>query len=172
MAKKFLEGLVFGAGFAISLVVISYLAAFLAMSSFSPQRFVPNASSHPEAGQEFGMEQPGPPFGELTVEDQIKKASVIALIRYEPETNGKHKAVFSEFLKKQPAAKFYYKLGDEYPSASYYTGSETNYGDGLVVFFVGSPAESRMSMSYANDRVRALGDMPMDLLRTKIRGSK
>ena len=42
-------------------------------------------------------------------------------------------------------------------------------GDGEVVFFTGSPAMMQLAMSYSEDRIRGLGDMPLALLREKAR---
>jgi hypothetical protein len=37
----------------------------------------------------------------------------------------------------------------------------------MVMFFTGSPATMRMSMTYFGDRVHSLGDLPIELLRQK-----
>jgi hypothetical protein len=56
---------------------------------------------------------------------------------------------------------------DEYSAASYYPKQGTSHGDGIVIFFDGSPAMMRLSMSYSGDRIQSLGDMPLELLRAK-----
>lgn len=107
------------------------------------------------------------PFHELELSEQIKQSSVIALLKYEQATDGKRHAVIKEFLKKSPGTEIYYAVGDEYKHSSYYPNAGTNYGDGLVIFFVGSPAQMRLSMSFEGDRIRGLGDLPVNLLREK-----
>ena len=77
------------------------------------------------------------------------------------------KAVIKEFLKKDPEVTFHYEIGDEYPSASFYPKPGTDRGDGLVAFFVGSPAEMRLSMTYSGDQISGLGDLPLELFRKK-----
>lgn len=167
MPRKFLEGLVFGTGFALAFVVI----AWLAVSLFVPMAF--RSSELPVAMNGKGptlapqAQESVPQFYELPVEEQIKRASVIGLARYELSPDGKKKAVFREFLKKDPNTTIYYDIGDEYPSASYYPNEGKVYGDGMIVFFVGSPAKMTMSMSYEGDRIRGLGDIPLELLRKK-----
>lgn len=167
MFKRFVDGLVFGSGFAIAFVVISMLATFLVMPMVFRPGMPPDISiSHP--GPPVGMfDESGPRFHELSVDEQIKQASVIALARYEPVPDGKMKAVIREFLKKEPDATLYYSIGDEYPSSSYYPKEGESRGDGLIIFFVGSPAMMRMSMSYSGDRILSLGDIPLQLFRNK-----
>jgi hypothetical protein len=42
-----------------------------------------------------------------------------------------------------------------------------NYGDGVVIFFTGSPASMSMSMSFSGDRIHGLGDIPLQLFKQK-----
>lgn len=177
MFKKFTEGLVFGGGFAISFVAIWYVAAYLISPMFIASRIEHEANKHlSELGANIQPSKPGSaeasresavPFHELGLEDQIKNSSVIALAKYERDPDGKMKAIIKEFLKKEPNVTIYYKIGEEYPSSSYYPKDNTSYGDGVVIFFTGSPATMRMSMSYSGDRIRGLGDLPLELFRKK-----
>jgi hypothetical protein len=175
MLKKFNEGLLFGGGFAISFVTVWYVAAYLItpmFSSFLAREVNMQLSGTGWEGQstEKRYEEPAknePPFHELTLEEKIKSASVIALARYERGADGMMRAIIKEFLKKEPDVTIYYDVGDEYQPSSYYPKENTSYGDGMVIFFVGSPASMRMSMSYSGDRIRSLGDLPLELFRRK-----
>lgn len=177
MLKKFAEGLVFGGGFAISFVVIWFMAAYLISPMFIASRIAQEANrqiSGPGANVAPSKRQSAEaahmstiPFHELGLEDQIRNSSAIALARYERAADGRMKAVIREFLKKDSNATIYYKIGDEYPSAGYYPKDDTSYGDGVVIFFTGSPATMKMSMTYSGDRIRGLGDLPVELLRRK-----
>ncbi|GHU29057.1 hypothetical protein AGMMS50256_13010 [Betaproteobacteria bacterium] len=177
MLKKFGEGLVFGAGFAISFVliycVVSYLTFPMIFTSTVEREM---RSSRPEVGTNKhppessitgNVQEPSVPFYDMQIEDQIKQSSVIALAKFEPSADGKTRTIIKEFLKKEPNVKIYYDIGDEYPEASGYPSDEKVYGDGIVIFFVGSPASSRMGMSYSGNRIRGLADMPIELLRKK-----
>ena len=106
-------------------------------------------------------------FYELSPEEQIARASVIVLAEYEPSSDGKMKAVIKEFLKRDEGITFYYELGDEHPSSSYYPKEDTKYGNGLIIFFEGNPASMRQSLSYYGDRINSLGDMPLELFKSK-----
>ena len=44
---------------------------------------------------------------------------------------------------------------------------EAIFGDGAVVFFMGSPATMKMAVTYTGDRIHGLGDIPIELLREK-----
>ena len=176
MLKKFIEGIVFGSGFTISFVAIWYVAAYLIYPMFvesqieqatykrlsNGKKIEPSVTSETNTFDESGI-----PFHELGLEEQIQKSSIIAMAKYEPSPDGQMKAIIKEFLKKDPNVTFYHKLGEEYPSSSYYPKDNTSYGDGVIIFFTGSPARMRMSMSYSGGFIRGLGDMPIELLREK-----
>lgn len=175
MMRKFTEGLVFGAGFAISFLVLWYAAAYWVTpvitasridqinEDLSPELSVTGSRDRPE----ILVDEQTKPFHEMPIEDQIKASSAIALARYEKGSDGKMRAVIQEFLKKDPDATIYYDVGDEYPHSSYYPTENTSYGDGVIIFFVGSPAQMRMAMTFSGDRIGGLGDLPLVLLREK-----
>lgn len=175
--NKFKEGLMFGGGFGLSFIVLWYLSAYLISPIFvesQVQRVNETLAPSIDAAPSVSIDQhnatsPQPviPFHELPVDEQIKKSSVIALAKYERGSNGHMKAIIKEFLKKDPSVTVYYDIGDEHPSSSYFAKDDTRYGDGLVIFFTENPASMKMSVSYAGDRLRSLGDMPIELLKKK-----
>ncbi len=167
MGKKFLEGVVFGTGFAIAFIALAWLGVSLLTSAHVSQGdSTVSFGTSRQPSTPVGAES-GPPFHELPLEEQIKRASVIALARYEPAPDGRKRAILKEFLKKDPETTIYYKIGDEFTSASFYPAEGSERGDGLVIFFVGSPATMRMSMTFFGDRIPSLGDIPLELFRNK-----
>lgn len=167
MFKKFLEGLVFGAGFALSFLVIGWVGASALFSTGFVSQRSSSSASVTKTHQIDEDDEKRPPFYELPVEEQIEEASIIALARYEPAEDGRMRAVLKEILKNKAGTTFHYEVGDEYSPSSYYPKSGTSYGDGIVIFFEGSPAMMRRAISYDGDRIPALGDMPMELFRDK-----
>ena len=175
MFKKFTEGLVFGGGFGISFILLWYIAAYLVYPMFVGPQIEKTGSEQlsgiesqlpsSKSGRTEITRKTGKPFYELGLEDQIKQASIIAIAKYEKSPDGKMKTIVKEFLKKEPGTTIYYKIGDEYPGSSYYPKENTMYGDGVVIFFTGSPATMKMSMSYSGDRIQSLGDIPIELFR-------
>jgi hypothetical protein len=91
---------------------------------------------------------------------------VIALATHRIEKD-QVKTVIAEILKQTPGTTFYYKIGDEWRTHQPLRPN-TSYGEGQVMFFVGSPAQFRFSTSYHDGRITGLGDMPLDVLRKKI----
>lgn len=175
MVKRFFNGMIFGLGFSIAFITISYAGvSFLILPKvMGPQEF--EVARNPK-GQElmheesFNAESKNElklPFHELTLDEQIKNSSVIVLTKYEKIEDGKVKSIISDILKHEGGATFYYSVGDEYHDSSFYPRDDIHYGDGQVVFFVGSPASMRMSMSYNGDRIGSLGDIPIELFRAK-----
>ena len=112
-------------------------------------------------------EDPYDDFFNWPIEKQIEEASVIALTIWETDA-GNLKCIVKEFLKTDPEATFYYNVGEEYKPHSKYPKKDTNYGDGEVLFFVGSPASMRYSITYRDGRLTGMGGMPLELLRQKV----
>lgn len=167
MLKRFVDGLVFGTGFAVAIIVVAVTAAsVLSPISFRSTEEPPRPAKSPTSPN-ARFEKPGLQFHDLPLEEQIARASVIALARYEPAADGKMKAVIREFLKKDPNTIIYYGVGDEYPSASFYPNVGRNNGEGVIIFFVGSPADMRLSVTYDGDRIRGLSDIPLELFKNK-----
>jgi hypothetical protein len=106
-------------------------------------------------------------FSEWPLDKQIERASVIAVAKWQ-RANGTLKCVISEILKKTPNTTFYYKVGDEYQPANHAVRDDISYGDGQIMFFIGSPATFRFSTTYANNRIGGMGDMPISELREAI----
>lgn len=179
MLKKFIEGLIFGGGFGISFLALSYIAAFLiypvlthstiSHSDFDQQAYI--ETERPLSSSNITQEphKPIKHFYELEVEEQIKKSSVIALLRYEPSPDGKLKAIIKEFLKKDPNTTIYYALGDEHTRSSYYPkkGNTSNSDGGVIIFFTGSPASMIMTMTFSGDRIGGLSGIPLELFKKK-----
>ena len=107
-------------------------------------------------------------FNDWPLEKQIKASSVIALARYKSE-DGRLKCIITDILKQDPSSTFYYKVGDEYTELSQTPEPNTQYGDGAIMFFTGSPASFRFSTSFSGDRAMGLGDMPISVLKETIK---
>jgi hypothetical protein len=177
MFKKFIEGTIFGCGFILIIVLAWFgFSYYYVSSSSSPSK---NLSSYeidttPEGlpkpksqSKPKGVEKNDKSFHEMSPEETIQKASVIALAKYEKADDGKMRAIITEFLKKDANTEIYYKVGDEYTMLSEYPKDNYSHVDGLVIFFVGSPAKMRSAMSYQGDRITSLSDIPIKLFREK-----
>jgi len=156
MIRLFIKGLVFGAGFTVAVIAIIYIAYQFKYSGSN--RVIPNAAGEIQ-------------WHKLTNEQQIEKATVIAVVRYSKGEEGSMEAKFTEIYKDNPSVEFNYKLNDEYPSLKYYP--KDNYGvrGGAVIFFEGSPAEYRHALYLYDERVASFGDMPLDLLIKKYKST-
>jgi hypothetical protein len=109
-------------------------------------------------------------FSHLSPEKQVQSSTVIALATYE-KSDSTLKCVISEILKHVPDTAFYYKVGDEFRPGSHRTSEGTDYGDGQVLFFTGSPARLEIAVAVHGDRISGMGDMPVSMLRELIRSS-
>ena len=177
MLKKFTEGLVFGSGFGISFITISYITAYLIYPLFITSKIETHLNSEISDIHKSDinnttdlhniLKTPDIPFHELNLSEKINNASVIAIASYVKSDNGKMKAIIQEFLKKDKNTEIFYNIGDEYPTSSYYPKENITYGDGVVIFFTGSPAMMQYSTTFEGNRIRGLGDLPVELLREK-----
>jgi len=109
-------------------------------------------------------------FHDWPLDKQIQAASVIALAKHHVEKD-QVKTIFAEILKQTPGTTFYYKIGDEW-RMNQPVRPNTSYGNGQLMFFVGSPAQFRFSTSFSDGRITGFGDMPLELLRKKIKDQK
>ncbi|MFZ6800577.1 hypothetical protein [Undibacterium sp. Di24W] len=164
MLRKFKDGLIFGAGFSVAFLVLSYLGFLL----FTNMKWTNNTPVS-ENGEHIKVVKEIP-FHELSPEEQINRASVIALAKHEKLPNGKYAAVVKEFIKKDPNTTVYYKIGDEYPRNPNAPEVDKSYAENMLIFFTGSPATMVSSFTYSGERISSLGDMPIEVLRNKSRG--
>lgn len=112
-----------------------------------------------------GVSAPNRPgSSDIKPEDAIAESSVIAVVKYEQEGN-RYKAVLSEVLKKAPDASFNFQVGDEIKENSYEPRIGESRGDGMVVFFAGSPPNYRRGVSIFDDRILAFDEMPLAVFR-------
>lgn len=175
--KRFTEGLLFGAGFAISFTVVWYVAAYVIFPATVGPKIEKEANKQlseynskvvpPEVRRE--MERP---FHEMGPEESIAAASAIALAKYEPAPDGRMKAVVTEFLKKELDAKVPYDIGDEYSSGSYYPKENVSRGEALLLFSKTRRSQEQVPWPFYHDRIAGLGDMPMELFRKKVKESR
>ena len=174
MFRKFIEGAIFACGF-ILIVVLAWFAFshyYISQVRHSEKSYeinttpegLPKPKNQPKTDD---FEKNSKNFHELTIEEKIQKASVIALAKYEKAEDGKMKAIITEFLKKNVNTEIYYKISDEFSDMSYYPKEKESHGDGLVIFFVGNPAKNVSGMSYYGDRITGLSDIPIKLFREK-----
>jgi hypothetical protein len=109
-------------------------------------------------------------FDRLSPVQQIQTSSVIALAKW--QTSGSTlRCVISEILKQAPDTAFYYKVGDEFRHGNQRVSEGTDYGDGQVLFFTGSPARLEVAVAVHRERISGMGDMPVSTLRDLIRNS-
>jgi len=169
--NKILSGFLFGLGFSVSCLLIYTAWMFLAVPAFMNAQFseewasnsAPEIASKPKSlDMEFTNN-----FHELSLDEQIAKSTVVLTTKFEKTDSGKYIQVVDEILKKKEGVELYYDVGDKWKThrGSIYT--EENRPLGFVVFMEGSPASMRYSVSYSEDRIGGLGDIPMSLLRDK-----
>lgn len=125
----------------------------------------------PSEGPTVSLQSEYPDFHRLPIEEKVKAASVVALGRYERGDGSTLRAIVTEIVKKTPGTVSYFDVGQEVPNASLLLRPGTNYGDGALIFFAGSPAMMRESYSVSKGRISGLGDVPVDRIREMARAT-
>jgi hypothetical protein len=111
-------------------------------------------------------------FHDWPIEKKIQSASVIAITTYKKEEDGRLKSIITSIPKQPEGGTFNYKIGDEYVPGGRYPRANTQYGDGDVIFFTGSPPMMRLSYSYAEGRIGGMGELPVEKLNELIKAHK
>lgn len=87
------------------------------------------------------------------LEEQLEAASVVALSTWRKD-GGDYRAVITEILKHREGTNFAYKVGDEVRRSRRNDRAGVDYGEGEVMFFMGSPAKLEYSIAYSEGRLR------------------
>ena len=153
--------------FIITIINTGLLAYVVLMPKYAGKEATGSLSktSIPESIQ---SEIPFNDFFKWPVDKKISESSAILLTKYQ-KNGDRLTAVVSEILKKNPGVDLYYNVGDEIQGFHQKIEKDTVYGDGQVVFMTGSPASFRFSTTYEHGRITGMGDMPISLLREKIK---
>jgi hypothetical protein len=150
----FKKGLVFGAGFSISVLCAVYIFMF---SGYFESKTI--EKSHLE--KIISLEN-------KTLEEQINLATAIYVTKYEESNSDFVKCVVTEVLKSSNKEGENYKVGDLYNEQGYYKGGNVVYGDGVIVFYFGNHGSQKSSYSYSENRVGGLNGITLELLREKV----
>jgi hypothetical protein len=164
LVRKLLAGAAFGAGILLAFVLTYFLVAPHVSYVFVPtndQRRV-DATSLPHNLNYSG----------LNTEEKIKVSSAIALGTYRRTNGGGNKIIIQEYLKKDPAGQLTYAVGEEVSDAISQRAASDDFGDGVVIFFVGSPTQTKMTATYVNGVIAALDNISIDDFRQRIAASR
>ena len=153
LTAKLLGGAAFGAGILLVYVLIFFLiaphASYVPVPTNDEKRFDATSSAH------------NLNFSTLTMEEKIKISSAIALGSYRHTKDGGSKIIIQEYLKKDPASRLTYAVGEEVSDALSQRAATDDFGDGVVIFFVGSPTQTKMTATYRNGVINGLDDISM-----------
>lgn len=106
---------------------------------------------------------------EQSLEQRLAQARLAIVVEYESEPDGRQRAVIRQFLRQSPDLPTPYKVGDEYPGASYFPRAGQHRGDGAVlVLDLAAPHRMNSSVSIHGGRIPALGDITIEQLRERL----
>jgi hypothetical protein len=167
--NKFISGLIFGLGFAISVIIVSLLS-FTFLAPKIAHTDTDSIVTSPTSATTDGNSKIGKNFNDLSVEEKIENSTAIIVTEVSKGSDGEYKAKVSDILMIKDGVSLYYKKGDIYDDhmdyKSYYP-DESTIPKGLIIFMSGNPAQMRYSVSYSGDRVDSLGGIPMALFKEK-----
>lgn len=166
MLKKFLSGIIIGTGFSIAALCVYTAWMFYVLPPLIDQSFTSEVltSENPRQRPYFSNT---PNFHELPVEEKIKLATAIIIVKSEKGENGKYKNVVEEILKIEEGVELYYNVGEVYEDDSHYKMSDEFMPTRAIIFMQGNPATMRFSTTFDGERIRGLGGISLALLRDK-----
>lgn len=144
MFKRFLSGVVFGAGFtaaALGLytVWVLYFFAPLIDQRIDSEQTAYHSPDEPEVYPHT------PNFRELSVDEKVQKSTAILILRFEEGQHGNYRSIVEEVLKQEQGIELYYEQGEVYEEDSHYSISDKFIPRRAVVFMQGSPAKMSFS---------------------------
>lgn len=163
MLQKFKEGLVFGLGFGISFIALSYMFAYLLFPIFvEPQleNSISNVTSNIKPSSFESIES----WNSLSANKKIEKSSAVIIIRYKPTDEGLMTAYVAEIHKKDASVEVSSKIGDRREHSDFYARGMGMDRNGSVVFLTGSLAKERSTLYLYDNRLAGAGDMPLEIL--------
>jgi hypothetical protein len=110
MARKFLEGIAFGLGLGLVLLVMAY-GAFSVLGTGGGWTVDLPADWQPRDGEITSRSVYYPDRSPL---ERLEQASVLMVIRHEDKPDGGKRAVVDQIHRRNPATVVGYKVGDDY----------------------------------------------------------
>ena len=162
MLKKLMNGFVWGVGFSLALILIFFVAY---------KNFL-NVKPRPAYGvdQRKAMEE-RIKWQELSDEEKIRTATVAVIVKYEKGEGLHMKAYVDKVLSRSDDQTLPYSVGSRVETEDYYTqdGRVLN-RDGVVLMFGGNPINDLGSIFIYDDRLSAMGNMPVEVFVNKFNG--
>lgn len=159
----FKKGLMFGAGFTVAAIIVGYVFVFL----FGGVIF---QTGQPPTGPSSYTTYGSNSLEGKTLEKKIDISTAIFITKFNETENGFVTAVVTEVLKSSPGVNLKYTAGDIYPNASYYKEDSVRHGDGVIIFYSGTPGRQQQTYNYSNGRIGGLNNMPLDLFKNMVSG--
>lgn len=100
------------------------------------------------------------------IDRQVAIATVIARGEWKVEA-GNYKCMIAEIIKEQPGTTFGFKVGDEFSRGNQRAKPNTDYGDGELIFFTGTPPVLQFIIPISNGRLVG-GDVSVDTIRAMV----
>ena len=166
MLRKFLSGIMFGAGFSIAALCAYTAWIFLVFPPLIGQN-MNSEMSFTESTSSLPRQVMTPNFSELPVDEKIELATAIIIVKYEEGEEGNYKSLVEDILKHAEGVELYYKVGEVYEENSHHKVSDEFVPSRAIVFMEGNPATMRFSTTFDGERVRGLGGISVALLREK-----
>ena len=162
MFKKLMNGFVWGVGFSLALILLFFVASITFF----------NVKPGPAYGvdQRKAMEE-RIKWQELSDEQKIRTASVAVIVRYEKGEGLHMKAYVDRVLSKSEDHALPYVVGSRLETEDYYSqAGRVRDRDGVVVMFGGNPINDLGSIFIYDDRLSAMGNMPIEVFANKFNG--
>ena len=162
MFKKLMNGFIWGVGFSLALILIF----FVAYKTFF------NVKPRPAYGvDERNAMEERIKWQELSDEEKIRTATVAVIVKYEKGEGLHMKAYIARVLSRSEDQALPYVVGSRLETEDYYSqDGRVRNRDGVVVMFGGNPVNDLGSIFIYDDRLSAMGNMPIEVFVNKFNG--
>lgn len=165
MLKKLLHGFVFGLGFSIAVLLVTWAVSTYQFSSFNNGR----VALPSEDGISY---EDSEKWRELPTSEKITKLSGVALLRFKEGDDMFMGAYVESIYPKISTVQLPVSVGDRVESSDYYAKEGLGRNrDGILLMYVGNPPKEIEGAYLYDSRLVAHGDMPLEVFLKRLEKS-
>ncbi len=165
MLNKLVHGFLFGLGFSLAVVLVSWTFSSYYFSSSDETKLTLNEKeglSYEEKAQ----------WREVPISKRIPQLTGAVLLRFKEGEDKLMSAYVESILTKNSTIKMPLKIGDRVQESDYYAQDfPSNNRGGVLIMYVNNPPEEIEGTYLYDDRLIAYGNMPLELFFKKFKAS-
>ncbi|MFT7389323.1 MAG: hypothetical protein ACI8VC_002589 [Candidatus Endobugula sp.] len=164
MLNKLLHGFLFGLGFSVAVVLVSWGASSYYFPSNDSR-----ITSNKKEGLSFEKKQK---WRETSMSERMPELTGAVLLRFKEEEDNLMAAYVDSVYKKDNTIKIPLVIGDRVHESDYYIQEfPSSNRDGILIMYIGDPPSEIEGAYIYDDKLVAHGNMPLDIFFKKFKAS-